>query len=510
MKPDSTSPTRRRLLHAPLQQLQWKLTLGYTQVTVGVLLSVELLVLVISASSYILQRAMLPRTLAAELSSNIATQIQPYLETDPPNFVGLQNWFDVHQPDTLPSSGLFPNQVTLRGANNGQLIVVGPDATFYEASKGTQFISGTVGTPLDRSSLPALEAPLQAALAGKTGYRDLSTRNADYLIAAAPVMSADPQRVFGVILLIAHIPAPPLLGVDVIGTVVGVIAGSAVVILILAGIVGTVFGFITARGLVERLARLASATSSWSQGDFSVVVADTSQDELGQLARRLNRMAEQLQNLLDTRRELAVVEERNRLARDLHDSVKQQAFAASAQIGAARAMIVRDPVSADQHIAEAELLINALRKELSTLILELRPAVLGDQGLTTALQAYAADWSRQTGIDAVVRSQNEQPLPLELEQALFRIAQEALANTARHSSAQHADLWLEYESTCITLNITDDGQGFDTAAAFNGFGLHSMQDRAEVIGAQMSIESHPSQGTCITIICPIKDSTEKP
>ena len=158
-------------------------------------------------------------------------------------------------------------------------------------------------------------------------------------------------------------------------------AGSAVVVLILAGIVGTVFGFITARGLVGRLARLASATSSWSQGDFSVVVADTSQDELGQLARRLNRMAEQLQNMLDTRRELAVVEERNRLARDLHDSAKQQAFAASAQIGAARALIVRDPASADQHIAEAERLINALRKELSTLILELRPAALGDQGL---------------------------------------------------------------------------------------------------------------------------------
>lgn len=508
MKTDSTSQTLRHPLRAPLQRLQWELTFSYTRVTVGVLLSVELLILVISATSYLLQREMLPRTLAVELRNNFASQIQPYLEADPPDFVGLQHWFDVHQTDKLPSSGLS-NQVTLSGANNGQLIVVGPDATFYEASKGTQFISGTFGTPLDRSAFPALEAPLQAALAGKTGYRDLSMRSADYLIAAAPVMSTDHQRVFGAILLIAHIPAPPLLGVDVVGTVVGVMVSSAVAILILAGIVGTVFGFITARGLVERLVRLARATSSWSQGDFSVMVADTSQDELGELARRLNRMAEQLQNLLDTRRELAVVNERNRIARDLHDSAKQQAFAASAQIGAARALIDRDPVAADQHIAEAEQLVNTLRKELSTLILELRPAALGDQGLSTALLAYAADWSRQTGIDAAVRTQNEQPLPLMLEQALFRIAQEALANTARHSNAQHADLWLGYESTSITLKISDDGQGFDTAAVINGFGLHSMKDRAKVIGAQMSIKSHPNQGTCITITCPIKGNTER-
>ena len=160
-------------------------------------------------------------------------------------------------------------------------------------------------------------------------------------------------------------------------------------------------------------------------------------------------------------------------------------------------------------MAEAEQLINALRKELSTLILELRPAALGDQGLATALQAYAADWSRQTGIEAAVRAQNERFLPHGIEQALFRIAQEALANTARHSGARHADVWLGYESTGITLNITDDGRGFDTAAVSDGFGLHSMQDRAEAIGAQMSIESRPAEGTRITITCPIKESTEK-
>ena len=480
-------------------------------VTVGALLAVELLVLVISASSYLLQREMLPRGLAAELSGNVATQIRPYLEADPPDVVGLQGWFAANQTIRLPGGSSGPNQVALSGgAKDAQLIVVGQGMTFYGASKGTQLVSGSLGKPLDTSSLPALGDPIRAALAGKTDIRDLSARSADYLIIAAPVTGAGRQQAIGAILLIARIPAPPPLALDVVGPVVAVMAGSTVVVVILAGGLGTLFGFITARGLAGRLARLANATNSWSQGDFSVVVADTAEDELGQLARRLNRMAAQLQNMLETRRQLAVVEERNRLARDLHDSVKQQAFAASAQLGAARALIVNDPDSADQHLAEAERLIDALRNELSTLILELRPAALNNLGLAAALQAYAADWSRQTGVVSTVRVQDERSVPFEIEQALFRIAQEALANTARHSGAQHADLRLRYEPTSMTLQITDDGQGFDTAAALNGFGLHSMQGRAEAIGAQMSIESRPAEGTCITVTCPIKDSTEGP
>jgi len=93
-----------------------------------------------------------------------------------------------------------------------------------------------------------------------------------------------------------------------------------------------------ARGLVNRLERLSNATLAWRGGELDVRVSDPSGDELGQLTGRLNHMAEELRALFEMRRDLAIVNERNRLARDLHDSVKQQAFAANAQLGAARAV----------------------------------------------------------------------------------------------------------------------------------------------------------------------------
>jgi NarL family two-component system sensor histidine kinase LiaS len=142
---------------------------------------------------------------------------------------------------------------------------------------------------------------------------------------------------------------------------------SLILFTIAAGLVGTVFGYFTARGLTKRLRTLSRAADSWSKGSFSIIVQDRSEDELGQLAQHLNQMAEHLQNLLQTRQELATLDERNRLARELHDSVKQQVFATSMQVGAARASIDQDPQAAQAHLAEAEQLSRQAQKELTTL-----------------------------------------------------------------------------------------------------------------------------------------------
>ncbi len=120
------------------------------------------------------------------------------------------------------------------------------------------------------------------------------------------------------------------------GEILRTLVPSAAVVTLFAALVGTVFGFFTARGLVRRLQALIAAAEAWSRGDFSVTVHDTSRDEVGHLARRLNRMAEQLQNLLQARQELAALEERHRLARELHDAVKQQVFAAGMQLAVVR------------------------------------------------------------------------------------------------------------------------------------------------------------------------------
>ncbi len=114
---------------------------------------------------------------------------------------------------------------------------------------------------------------------------------------------------------------------------------SALALVILASIVGTLFGVLASRGITRRLGRITLAADAWSRGEFQATVRNTGRDELGQLATDLNVMAEQLQHLLATRQELAVVEERHRLARDLHDSVKQQMFVITMLLGAARASV---------------------------------------------------------------------------------------------------------------------------------------------------------------------------
>ena len=103
-----------------------------------------------------------------------------------------------------------------------------------------------------------------------------------------------------------------------------------------------------------------------------------------------------------------------------------------------------------------------LRQELTNLIQQLRPAALEGKGLAAALGEYAEDWSRQNGIAAEVHVQRQRSLPLEIEQTVFRIVQEALANVARHSDASSVEINLIYTKDIISCSIHDDGDGFDT------------------------------------------------
>ena len=198
-----------------------------------------------------------------------------------------------------------------------------------------------------------------------------------------------------------------------------------------------------------------------------------------------------------------MVEERNRLARELHDSVKQQAFAAAAQISGVRALVMSDPETAEAHLEEAERLIYELRQELTALILELRPAVFDDKGLASAVRKYAAGWSRQNGIKSEVRVQGEHSLPLNIEQPLFRVMQESLANVARHSKASNVEIGLVYVNGEITLAVTDNGRGFDVNRTSTGFGLISIGQRVDTLGGNLTVESTLGKGTSVSCTVPV-------
>jgi signal transduction histidine kinase len=275
------------------------------------------------------------------------------------------------------------------------------------------------------------------------------------------------------------------------------------IFLVVAGMVGAAFGALTAEGLAGRFQRLASATKNWSQGDFSTRIHEESQDEIGQLADRLDGMAQDLQELVQNRQELAVTQERSRLARDLHDSAKQLALAASLQIAAARRLFDRDPQAARAHLAEAETLADRVRTELTDLIHELRPVLMDGRDFNEIVQTYATEWAHASAIGVQVDLQADDDLPLETEEILYRILQEALANVARHSAASQARVQIEQHNGEIQLSVRDDGTGFDQETAARGMGLHSMQERAEAAGGFTRITSQPGAGTEVRVVLPL-------
>ncbi len=274
-------------------------------------------------------------------------------------------------------------------------------------------------------------------------------------------------------------------------------------LLLVMCLIGVLTGALLSRNLTRRLRAIAQAAESWSKGDFSVTAHDSSGDELGQLARDLNGMAAQVQTVLATREALAVVEERNRLARELHDTVKQHLFANALLVRAARKQLDRDPDATRRHLREAEELAEQTQQELIALIQALRPAALADKGLVAVLGEYAREWSQRSGIDVDLRVEGERATPLDIEEALYRLAQEALANIARHSGAAHAEIQLAWEDAWLRLTVRDDGKGFDVAGADNkGMGLASMRERVQVLGGSLSLASMPGD-TCVEACVPL-------
>ena len=491
----------RKPISKRFQQLRWRLTLSYTGVTVGVLLVIGLISIIVVTSVLInsVKQGLYSDQFIEAGSNQFAPALRPFLAQSPPDQPGIADW--LNRFSTTPTPIMIANGVPII-INEGELelLVVGIDGQLLGITESDLLVFDRIGDVLDEQAIPGLSEPLRAAIAGETDPERLYTftESDNLMISAVPIWDAGNEQVLGALVMFAKIPTVTAMIGDSIKTFVTVL----VEVVIIAGLIGTLFGSLAARGLVRRLNQLTEASLTWSQGDFSVLVNDSSGDELGQLGRRLNQMAEQLQNLFDTRRELAVIEERNRLARDLHDSVKQQAFAAAAQLDAVQTLIEHDPAAASDHVRQAVLLVDELRQELTGLIQELRPAALQGKGLMSALRDYAASWSAQSEIISDVHVQGERLLSLEVEQALFRIIQEALANVARHSHAHRVEILLVYSMSVVTLTIDDDGQGFSIDGGTNGLGLQSMQQRAESLGGKLTIESRLGQGTRLTCTVP--------
>ncbi len=289
-----------------------------------------------------------------------------------------------------------------------------------------------------------------------------------------------------------------------------VILPSITILAIPATLVSAYFGFLNARWLDQRLEHLIQSTRAWQRGNFSVRISDDVRDEIGDFGQEMNEMASQLERLVSIRADLAAVEERHQIARDLHDSVKQQITAASFQIAAARAMLEQgrtDTARASLH--EAENLVQAAHQELSAVIFELRPLVLKAGNMAEGLRGYLQGWSRQNHIEAGLRIEGEIDLPAIVQNELTRFVQEALSNVARHSHATRLEITLLNLNNELQLSIRDNGCGFQTEGiSRRGFGLQTMRERVVQLGGRFSLESIPGQGTLVAARLPLSPARE--
>ncbi len=466
----------------PFRRLQWKLTFSYTLITVATFFVIEIILL-----SLLLWYFSSNETQFFAMSTHAqAQQASPYLTTGKPDTAAVTAF--LHGLETAndnPVFGPFSDFLTLVDAQGHVVASVGVHSTSTDVLLQTQLSARDVSN-------------LQTALTRKTGTSDLSHRETNGTVTTiSPVLDYNKQ-VHGA--LIERRMLPDIW--QLFWLVFPFSLRSIIPLTLFSAIPGAIFGFITARNLTRRIKKLALAADTWSQGDFSALATDTSGDELGQLTRRFNAMAEQLQHLLETRQKLATLEERNRLARDLHDSVKQQIFAISMQIATVKVLLERDIVAARHRLDETEIVVRQAQQELTTLIKELRPVALEGKGLVEAVQVYINQWMQQTGIIGKMQVEGQQVLPLIVEEALFRVVQEALSNVARHSQATLVYVKLTVIDEQVALRIDDNGQGFDsTLHKGGGVGLLSMRERMKALGGDVHVESSPGKGTHVLAHC---------
>jgi signal transduction histidine kinase len=202
----------------------------------------------------------------------------------------------------------------------------------------------------------------------------------------------------------------------------------------------------------------------------------------------------------------AALEERQRLARELHDSVSQALYGIALGARTARKLLNQNPQLLADPLDYILSLADAGLAEMRALIFELRPESLESEGLVAALEKQAAALRARHEIEVeLALCEEPQKAPPEVKEALYRIAQEALHNTVKHARANRVTIKMVCEGGRVALEVSDDGIGFDTSGEFPGhLGLRSMRERAQRLGGTLTIVSSPGAGTAVHAHFPLR------
>ncbi|MCI1592626.1 sensor histidine kinase [Heyndrickxia oleronia] len=289
-------------------------------------------------------------------------------------------------------------------------------------------------------------------------------------------------------------------------------------LLIVYFILSIYFGYRNGRVISKRLDEVLSFVSILRSGKYSARAIEIEKDEIGLIFEEMNQLAmflqdqvRSLQRLADEKTELAnqahhaaVIEERQRLARDLHDSVSQQLFALGMISSAALRTVQSDPNQTKSMLEQIANISAKAQGEMRALLLHLRPIDLKGDTLNEGLNKLIDELKEKTNLDIECQLEHFDTPSKAIEDHIFRIVQEALSNILRHSQATKVRITLETIKDQIHLYISDNGKGFKVEKnLMTSYGLQTMRERCEELGGVFQIRSMEEEGTYINIRIPL-------
>lgn len=285
---------------------------------------------------------------------------------------------------------------------------------------------------------------------------------------------------------------------------------------ILSATLSSLFGGVFAwYGCLKRIKRLADTSQACLRGE-KVPIKDGSQDEIGRLSEALDRLVQLLfqdeqdlaelrlreDRLVDQVRALSIAEERSRLARELHDGVKQQLFSMAMTASAIQDRVKghpeRLPPDLAEMVGELKAISQNAQHDLTNLLDGLRPKSIHERGLAATLNEYTLLFGAREHLLIYLEVQgNDGLVPLPLAETIYLVAKEALNNVARHARATRVDIKLSSLPEEVDLVVRDNGVGFDLSQPHHGMGITNMQERLVAIGGRLSLQSSPGRGTIV-------------
>lgn len=291
-------------------------------------------------------------------------------------------------------------------------------------------------------------------------------------------------------------------------------------IYIIIGIIISVYiGFKSSGDIKERLDYLSVLITQFANGNYQYRVHFEDHDEVSRIGNEMNEFGRKLQTQVKSLKRLAdekteyaqsahkaaVIEERQRLARDLHDAVSQQLFALTMMSEAAVKQLEKNPEIAKTHIKEVAAAALKAQTEMRALLLHLRPVDLSGDPLPIGIRKLIEELKEKSKIRFDVSIDDSLKLSTSTEEHVFRIVQESLSNILRHANAKEVDLTFTKRANELFIHIADDGDGFNVgedSSRKTSYGLKTMRERSEEVGGTFSLKSIKDEGTYIDIRIP--------